>query len=498
MLIRLRVEGWPPRRWHSALAKRLARELNSSVEFEVGASSATVIGRDVQRVLGFERLTERADQAFLDPVPATPSPPQDAGDAEIVVDLSAAEDRTAGSWRPLFDGRPGWLSAAHALSCGRFPLVTIQDPDGVVRAEGRPGSEQPGVLSVALADVLTGTGTILAAALSQRSVSRPVPDPGQVGEAITKRAARLLAERTARKALHSVYRLATRSPHWRVGWRKAAEGQQEALLAGRLGHEWSSLPDDGYHFYADPFLFDHHGQEYLFVEDFDHRVGRAHISVVEMDEGGPRGVPRAVLRHEVHLSYPFVLEHRGQVWMIPETSGAGRIEIYRATRFPDTWEREAVLVDDVIASDATPLYHQGRWWLFATVRNGGSYSDHLHLWTAPDLLGPWTPHPGNPVLVDIASARPAGRFLAQDGKLLRPTQDGRGGYGAALNLMEVTRLDDRGFEQRLVSQILPGEHWPGRRIHTFNTSARFAVVDGSRIAPRAAFLRPVLNRLGRE
>ena len=33
----------------------------------------------------------------------------------------------------------------------------------------------------------------------------------------------------------------------------------------------------------------------------------------------------------------------------------------------------------------------------ATVQDGGgSYSDALHVWSAPDLRGPWTPHRRNP------------------------------------------------------------------------------------------------------
>ncbi|MBL7406346.1 formyl transferase, partial [Escherichia coli] len=82
------------------------------------------------------------------------------------------------------------------------------------------------------------------------------------------------------------------------------------------------------------------------------------------------------LELETHLSYPFVFEADGQVWMIPESHASGTIDLYRATDFPRGWVHEAVLLDGVVAGDATLLQHGGRWWMFATVRaGGGSYSD---------------------------------------------------------------------------------------------------------------------------
>ncbi|TGP15892.1 formyl transferase, partial [Mesorhizobium sp. M1D.F.Ca.ET.234.01.1.1] len=94
------------------------------------------------------------------------------------------------------------------------------------------------------------------------------------------------------------------------------------------------------------------------------------------------------------------------------------------------------------------LEHGGRWWMFATVRDGGgAFSDQLHLWSAPDFRGPWTAHPKNPVLIDIATARPAGRMVSRNGQLLRPVQDCRRSYRAAMCIARVTQLDEAGFDQ---------------------------------------------------
>ena len=98
---------------------------------------------------------------------------------------------------------------------------------------------------------------------------------------------------------------------------------------------WRELPDDRSRFYADPFPIERDGRMFLFVEDFAHAAGYGVISVVEFDANGPVGTPRPVLDTGSHLSYPFVFEHEGRVWMVPESGAAGTIDLYRADRFPE-------------------------------------------------------------------------------------------------------------------------------------------------------------------
>jgi hypothetical protein len=129
--------------------------------------------------------------------------------------------------------------------------------------------------------------------------------------------------------------------------------------------------------------------------------------------------------------------------------------------------------------------HDGLFWMFAVIRNGiGGYSDTLAIWSADDLLGPWLPHAGNPILVDDRTARPAGKMVHLDGKLYRPVQDCRKAYGAAVNLMRVTRLDRDGFAQELEGSISSGPTWPGRRVHTLNYNGRLEAIDGFVPRPR--------------
>lgn len=476
------------RGWHLALARRLS---GTGAEVRIRATGEAPHpareGRDdLGALLRTERLLHRVRPIYAERCsPASlASWRYDAQDAaaDVVIDVEGTLD-APGAWRVTFDGRPGTAAALAVLAAGRFPLVRVV-AEGRTLATGRPGSDTPRPLTRALEDVLAGTVLVVAQALLGHP---PTADPAaEIDPAAALSVAPAGVLRTVvAAAVHRAYRAAYRAPHWRVGWRLLDDGAPDVLdLGDHPVSGWSRLPDDGYHFYADPFPVAVGTDHLLFVEDFDHRRGRGVISVVEVDEDGPVGMPRPVLEHEVHLSYPYVVEDDGEWWMIPETSAAGTVELYRAVGFPDRWRREVVLLRGVEASDVSVVRHGGRWWMFGTVRHGGSWSDALHLWWADRLTGPWNAHPRNPVLVDIASARPAGRPVHRDGRLLRPVQDGRAGYGNALGVAEVVHLDEDTYDQRVVAHLLPGARWPGTRLHTLNRAGRLETIDGSARSPR--------------
>ncbi|HEY9293507.1 MAG TPA: hypothetical protein VIP98_19700 [Microlunatus sp.] len=496
----------PIRKWHIELLRRLA-ELQPDRVFALdpGPPDDSTSRHRAEDLVRIDRLLGGRGSGLGRRCPPESIRPwrlsQPAAEAgpDLVLDLTAqppAPQASLGSrtWTLRFDGDPGEAAALQALRAGRSPVVSIVDAHGTVVADGVPGSENPGVLSEAFDDLLAGCIVLIIGAVGSRQFSTPAYQDEPIGGSTSTTsspapndAARELVRHAVRRgssaALHRAYRALYRAPHWRVGWRWT-DGPGLIQETGEPSNGWQELPDDGRHFYADPFPFEQDGRHYLFVEDFDHRVGRGVIAMTEFDDHGPIHPPIPVLSHDVHLSYPFVFAHDDEVWMIPETSAAGTIELYRATGFPHQWKREQILLDQVTGSDATVFRHQGRWWMTATVQHGGSFSDALHLWYADELTGPWTAHRHNPVLVDISSARPAGRVVIQDGRMMRPTQDGRKGYGASLTITEIVALDEDRFEQRLVRRLGPGPWWPGRRLHTLNRAGRLECIDGSAVSPR--------------
>ena len=149
------------------------------------------------------------------------------------------------------------------------------------------------------------------------------------------------------------------------------------------------------------------------VEEKLYASGRGHIACLTLDASGRLLKHQVALQREVHLSYPFIFEHAGQLFMLPETAASRTVELYRCVQFPNQWELHATLMRDVYAVDATLLQHQGRFWLFANIKEpGGSSLNALHLfWSADPFSQAWTPHPRNPVVADVRSTRPAGRIM---------------------------------------------------------------------------------------
>ncbi len=83
----------------------------------------------------------------------------------------------------------------------------------------------------------------------------------------------------------------------------------------------------------------------------------------------------------------------------------------------------------------------------------------------------------------MASARPAGPIVLRDGALIRPVQDCRGGYGAALGLARILRLDEDGYAQRVEARLAAGPDWPGSRLHMYSAAGGLEFIDGSRRPP---------------
>jgi len=120
-------------------------------------------------------------------------------------------------------------------------------------------------------------------------------------------------------------------------------------------------------FWADPFPVAKNGRYYVFIEEFVYATMKGHISVIEMEPDGTWKPPLKVLDTDYHLSYPFVFEWEGNVYMIPESKRNKTVELYRCVEFPSQWRLEKILIENIQAVDSTLYLHEGTWWLFCNI-----------------------------------------------------------------------------------------------------------------------------------
>jgi hypothetical protein len=288
----------------------------------------------------------------------------------------------------------------------------------------------------------------------------------------------------------------------RETWFVAIRPRQPGVLAGLTPESppGGFVPLESLTAVADPFVVDGETESYVFVEQVAAATGRGHIAFVRIGaEARADGPATAVLSAPYHLSYPFVFRYENETFMIPESSANGTVELYRATSFPAGWALEHVLLRGVRAFDPTLLVTDERLWLFVGMaEHGAAPDDELHLFSSPALLGPWAPHPANPVVSDVRTARPAGRIFRHGHDLIRPSQDCSRRYGHAivLNRIEVLTTDE--YRETAVGRIEPT--WlPGLlATHTYGFGERVEVIDGKRAVARSLLGRRGDSRVGRE
>ncbi len=309
---------------------------------------------------------------------------------------------------------------------------------------------------------------------TQAPSSYGFPTPGQL------RAVRLRASKNrAKQWFQQRFFL----PDWNIG---LLEGSA-ADFVGREAQAAVSdlLPYERGRFVADPFIMHRAGAAYVFCELYLYQHNRGVIAVCEWTPGSIRHLT-TVIEEPYHLSYPQVFEHDGGVYCLPESVDQRKVCLYRAIDFPYRWEKTHTLLEDFAAVDSTLLHFENRWWLFCTNLDEG-YHSHLYIWYSDDLFGRWTPHPRNPVKIDVRSAGPAGPFFTSASRLYRPAQDCARIYGGLIRINRVDVLSQTEFGETTVGAIRPPQGRYDRGIHTVAASEGLCVVDVLRdvFEPRA-------------
>lgn len=256
--------------------------------------------------------------------------------------------------------------------------------------------------------------------------------------------------------------------YWNIAYRKITKGEYVFLDKNK---KFNALKESKRYWYADPFLFEHNNEVFLFVEAFDNVVEKGLIAYAKFNGEG-FDEPEIVLEENFHLSYPLVFEEENEIFMMPETMHDGRIQLYKAIDFPKKWERYKTLV---VVDNAVD-----------TVRHG----DNLITSITVDPIEKTTDVnvydlEGKLVLKGLKEnsqvARGAGDLFVLEDKIIRPAQDSTGGiYGAGLVFYNLKGIG-KDYEEEKIYTLTPSDFLVRNKktngVHTYARCEGLEVID---------------------
>jgi hypothetical protein len=205
-------------------------------------------------------------------------------------------------------------------------------------------------------------------------------------------------------------------------------------------------------FVADPFIVMHSDIYYMFFEIFNLESEQGDIGYAISNDGIDWQYKGVVLDEDFHLSYPAIYEIKGEYYMIPESSEANAIRLYKSVNYPDNWAYVGDILSGAPFTDPTLFFHRDHWWMF-TSESGNNGILNLHY--TDSLFHGWQPHPYNPIIENNYDfARPAGKVFCVNDKIYRLAQDDTPYYGMQVYAVEIADLTPTSYSEILDSAKL--------------------------------------------
>ena len=229
---------------------------------------------------------------------------------------------------------------------------------------------------------------------------------------------------------------------------------------------------------ADPILVENEGKTYMFYEAVVKDKG--HIEVVEVYDDCSVSEATVVIKDNCHYSYPFVFKHLDCWYMIPESSEANEVRLYKAVYFPYEWKCEAILLKGKYV-DTTVFENNGDLILLTFIPSLSSEDVEpraykLHLDGPKYDVTPIEWYSYNPLRV-----RGAGPIIGENNDIYRPSQiNYEQSYGEGLSFNKID-ISQAAFSEdvycEIFSQNIVTSHKNINGLHTYTRTDKFEAID---------------------
>lgn len=255
------------------------------------------------------------------------------------------------------------------------------------------------------------------------------------------------------------------SIQWELG---IVEGGIDEIMQGDYHVRWLQHTYKD-RWFADPFILDANREQIvLLVEEYLYSQKKGRIAKLVVDRNTMQIIQnKTLLEKATHLSFPAILRTNGKMYVYPENSAEGHLEIYEYKE--DSLFLKGILCDEPLTDAVvTNCFHDNR--IYAT-KMPDPNGNVIGCYKADGICDKYSL--SNTVEFDGNNARMAGDFFEYKGKVYKPSQDCNGRYGKAIKLYETKDGNDYHLHSTLTSIH------PKMRVgmHTINSYNGITVID---------------------
>jgi len=266
-----------------------------------------------------------------------------------------------------------------------------------------------------------------------------------------------------------------------VEWNVAIRPHNDLKIEEQSEQTFFVLKNTWRYWCADPFVFEKDGTTYIFMEIYDRITQRGEIGYRVWKNGKVSKIYKC-MKSEHHFSYPYVYSEGETVYMLPECYQSGKLIRYKATHFPDKWEKDEIFIEDASLCDTDIVNSNKGQFLLTTEVYGEPFRyDRLFLYVHNG--DKWVKTTDEPVVSGLDKARNGGAVFENFGRFIRPAQNCEDSYGSALRFFEINVISENEYKETEICSVeaknvkLKNMSNCFDGIHTYNTNGKYDVID---------------------
>lgn len=241
-----------------------------------------------------------------------------------------------------------------------------------------------------------------------------------------------------------------------------------------LNNSKAQLLDKKYTFQADPFIIEKEEKLYVFYEAFSFLNSKGILrcrvlnpNLEEIEDVKLEGFDDL----NCHLSFPFLFNLDGNLFMIPESSERKEVILFQSTAFPTRWEKVKVLIPDAEFTDNIFFTLDNACYLIST-----TLDNEMVIHTAETILGEWKKITPSLKLCNLHHRGAGTPYFINNKNYILTQECNAEIYGKSVFIKELINLTPQNFEEKLVANISPTIN-QSVGIHTLNFSNSYIVYD---------------------